>query len=92
MINYIKIGFILAMLGSFCYVVYDHQKVVAENERLTTELSIANSTINALDNIVKKNKEIDAVKDSRIDEIEKEPETNDADTAPVLLRALKRLH
>lgn len=91
MINYIKIGLVIAILGAFCYIVWDYKEVKAENERLTTELSAANSTITALDNLAKANEAIRAKTDGLIGEIENEPETNDADTAPVLLNAINRL-
>lgn len=89
--NYIKIGLVVAFLCAFGYVVWDYQATKAENTRLTNELKTANSTITALDNLAKKNAEIRNRTDSLVDEIEKEPEMNDADTAPVLFNAINRL-
>ena len=91
-IDGIKIALVVAFLSGFCYAVYDYRATKAENTRLTTELTTANSTITALDNLAKKNKAINEKADGLVDEIEKEPETNDAITAPVLRSAIERLH
>jgi len=91
MINYIKLGLVLALFSAFGYIVWDYQATKTENVRLEKELTTANSTITALDNVVKKNREIELKRDGLIDQIEKEPETNDADTAPVLFNAINRL-
>lgn len=90
--NYIELILIAVILGAFGYAIWDYQAIKAENKRLTIELMAANSTIVALDNIVKKNAEIRDRTDQLINKIDKEPETNDADTAPVLLNAINRLH
>lgn len=89
--NYIEIVLVVAILGAFGYAVWDYQATKAENKRLSSELTTANYTITALDTLVKKNREIEAERDGRIEEIDKEPETNDAPTAPTLLNAINRL-
>jgi len=91
MINYIKIGLVIAIFAAFGYIVWDYQATKTENARLEKELKTANYTITALDNVVKKNREIELKRDGLIEEIEKEPETSDAPTAPVLLNAINRL-
>ena len=91
MIDYIKIGLFVAIMGVFCNIAWDYQATKAENKRLTTELTTANSTITALDEIAKKKQAIQEKTDGLIDQIEKEPETNDADTAPVLYNSIMRL-
>lgn len=92
MINYIKLVLVIAISFVFCYIVWDYQVTKTENKRLLTQVRAANSTIAALDNIMKKNREIEWKRDTLVDEIDKEPETNDAPTAPVLLNSIKRLH
>lgn len=90
-LNYMKIALAVAILIAFCYIVRDYQHLKSENKRLTSELTTANSTITALDNVAKKNAAIKEKTDGLVDEIEKEPESNDAPTAPVLLNAIDRL-
>jgi hypothetical protein len=92
MLDYFKIGLILAILGAFCYVLWDYQAVKEENTRLVNELTTANKTITALDNLVKANREIQKKTDGLIDQIDKESETHDADTSALLFDAIKRLH
>jgi hypothetical protein len=88
----IKLVLSVAIIGAFCYIMYDYRQVKIENDRLSNEIKTANATITALDNLAKKNAEIDKNTDTLIDKIEKEPKENDADTAPVLLNAIMRLH
>lgn len=88
----IKLVLGIAFICALCYGVWDYRATKTENERLTTELKTANSTITALDNLTKKNNEIRKKTDALETEIDKEPETNDADTAPVLFNAINRLH
>jgi len=88
----IKIVLAIAIIGSFCYIIYDYRQLKAENTRLSDEVKTANSTITALDNLAKKNTEIKQETDNLIEKIEKEPEKNDADTAPVLFNSIMRLH
>lgn len=90
--NYIEIALIVGIICAVGYGVWDYQTTKAENRRLMLELTTANITITALDNLAKKNREIEAKRDTLIEEIDKEPETNDADTAPVLLNSINRLH
>lgn len=87
----IELVLVIVIMLAFAYAVWDYQATKAENERLTTELTAANSTITALDNLAKKNAEIREKTNALETEIDKEPETNDADTAPVLLNAINRL-
>lgn len=88
----IKIALSVAIIGAFCYIIYDYRQVKAENTRLSEEIKTANATITALDNLSKKNAEIDKNTDTLIDKIEKEPRQNDAPTAPVLFDSIMRLH
>lgn len=92
MITYIKIGLVLAIFAAFCYIILDYKDTKIENTRLIKELKTANDTITALDNLAKRKAEIQEHTENLIEEIDKEPETNDADTAPVLLNAIMRLH
>lgn len=88
----IKLVLAIAIIGSICYIIYDYRQLKAENTRLSEEVKTANSTITALDNLAKANAEIKQETDDLIEKIEKEPEKNDADTAPVLLNAIMQLH
>ena len=90
--NYIEFILLIVILSAFGYAVWDYNATKAENKRLTTELTNANITITALDEIAKKKQAIQQKTDGLIDEIEKEPETNDADTAPVLYNSIMRMH
>lgn len=88
----IKIVLVLGIFVSFGYFIYDYRETKAENTRLANEIKEANKTITALDNLSKAKAEIQQKTDNLLDEIDKEPETNDADTAPVLFNSIMRLH
>ena len=88
----IKIIIIGLMIGAVFYFIYDYRETKAENTRLSNEIKTANATITALDELSKKRTEIQQRSDKLIDEIDKESETNDADTAPVLFNSIMRLH
>lgn len=88
----IKIIVIGLIIGSIFYFIYDYRATKAENTRLSAEVKAANDTITALDELSKKKEQVQRKTDTLIDEIDKEPETNDADTAPVLFNSIMRLH
>lgn len=90
-LDWIKVVLVVAILGGFCYIVYDYETLKVDNKRLTSELTTANSTITALDQAAKDKAALQKKTDGLIDDIEKEPQSNDAPTAPVLLNAIKRL-
>ena len=69
----------------------DYTWTKAENLRLESEIIKSNQTINALENVLAKDAKSNKKESELIHEIEKSPKSDDANTAPVLLRAIERL-
>ena len=90
--RWVQIALFFAVLaacgGLYWRIVY----LEAQNIKLTSELENANKTITALDDVVKKHNQIRETERDLIDEIEAAPPEDNAPTAPVLLRAINRLH
>lgn len=87
-----RIGLILSTVALVGGVYLHYTYTLAENKRLTSELKTANSTIVALDTLVEKHNQIRNDERDLIDDIENSPAEHDADTAIVLLDAIRRLH
>lgn len=92
MFNQIKLIVLLVVIAGAVYFIWDYQSTKEENKRLTGEISAANNIINQLDIKNQSEKIITENEETIIEDIRHAPQSDDGVVAPVLDRAIDRLH
>ncbi len=88
----LRLILILVVTGLLTAGIWHYKHTLDQNAALKIELNSSNATIRALDEKVKQNNEIYERERNAVDEIENAPDSDDGIVAPVLRRAIDRLH
>lgn len=84
----ILIGVLVAAVAGF---VWRWQYLENENDRLNRELNSANATVQAQDDVIQKNREIEERENNAFDAIDAAPASDDGPVADVVRRAVAGL-